>query len=478
MDIMKSGYKFTLIPTFLFFLVTLISAQSTDGHRIEVRIQGYEKQELYLAYYYGDKQYVADTAYTNQDGSFVFEGEENLPAGVYLVVTAPDNNYFEILIGEKEQNFSIRTDIKNLGDNIEIYGDTPSNRVLQTYVKYLTEQRKVAETLLLQKESATETEVKEIDAKLLELEKKVATKQDEIINSNRGSMIAALLEPQKKMDIPVFSGSESEIQAKQFYYYRSHFFDNINLKDSRLLRTPLLFNKINEYETTLTAQHPDSIKAAIDLILGMMHSSEEIFKFYLIHFLNKYAKSKIVGMDAVYVHIVNKYYAKGLAPWTDEEELKKILDNAKALEPILIGKVAPDFTLEGQYGADVSLHKFDAKYTVLYFWRENCGLCVKQFPELKKIYEKYSKDGLKIFTVCTAIGEDVQKNRKYLEDNNLTMFTNAAHPSNITKVMKLYDIKSSPQIFLLDKDKKILSKRIGADQLPEVLEHIINAESK
>ena len=45
-------------------------------------------------------------------------------------------------------------------------------------------------------------------------------------------------------------------------------------------------------------------------------------------------------MDAVYVHIVKNYYAKGLAPWTEEDQLKKIVKNAEKLEPLLIGKTA------------------------------------------------------------------------------------------------------------------------------------------
>ncbi|GJQ64642.1 MAG: hypothetical protein SCALA702_36950 [Melioribacteraceae bacterium] len=460
------------------FLLTFSShASAQDGHRIEVRIEGYKESELYLAYYYGDKQYIADTANVNDNKSFVFKGDEPLPAGIYLVVTKPDNNYFEILIDENEQNFSVRTKMEDLTTNIELYGEAPNNRVFQTWLKFLVEPRKAIEELNLQKEGANESQLKNIDAELLQLEKNVADKQDEIIDANPGSLVALLLATQKNIEIPEFTGSEEEIQTKQFYYYRDHFFDNLDIGDSRLLYTPVLFNKINQYETTLTVQNPDSLITAIDLILNKMNPSGENFKFFLIHFLNKYAKSLVVGFDAVYVHLVNNYYAKGLAPWTDQEKLEEILDSGKALEPLLIGKIAPDFSLEGQYGAEVSLHKFDAKYTVLYFWRKTCGQCVKQIPDLKKVYEKYAKDGLKVFTISTSVGDDVKEDRKFIEDNNLTMWTNAAHPYQIGKVMQLYDIKSTPQIYLLDKDKKILSKRIGADQLEGVLDYIIKADT-
>ena len=136
---------------------------------------------------------------------------------------------------------------------------------------------------------------------------------------------------------PEFKGLEAEIQKQKWEYYKNHYFDNINLVDSRLLRTPFFYNKVEDYLDKLTVQHPDSIITAVDLLLNKMKPSKENFKNFTVIFLNKYAKSKIVGMDAVYVHIVNNYYATGDADWIEQEQLNKILENANTLKPILIG---------------------------------------------------------------------------------------------------------------------------------------------
>ena len=64
-----------------FLLLALFAAlglQAADGHRIKVKIQDYEEKELYLAYYYGDKQYILDTATVGTDGFFDFAGEKPL----------------------------------------------------------------------------------------------------------------------------------------------------------------------------------------------------------------------------------------------------------------------------------------------------------------------------------------------------------------------------------------------------------------
>ncbi len=454
---------------FALFLFVASTINASDSYRVEVRIEGFEENELYFAYHYGDNTYIKDTAYVNENNSFVFHGDEILPGGVYMVVVPPENNYFEILIDKNDQQFSLRTTLNDLAGDIEIYGEAPENRLFLSYLKFLNEKRKIADPLNKEKDLVSEEKAHVIEEKLEKISSEVAEQQLEIIENNPGSFTASLIKAQKDIQLPEFQGNESEIQNKQWRYYQAHYFDNIDLSDSRLLRTPLLFQKVEYFVDKLTVQEPDTISAAIDKVLELMKPSEETFKFYLIHFLNKYAKSKYIGMDAVYVHIGLNYYAKGLAPWTEDEQLEKIVSNAKALEPLLIGKVAPDFKLPGHHGAEVSLHGLDAEITLLYFWRENCKLCTDQIPELKDLYDKYYKKGLEIFTVCTSVGDDVKNCRDFLEENHITGWTNVGHPYRITEVLKLYDIKSSPQLYLLDKDKKILIKKIDVKQLSEIM---------
>jgi hypothetical protein len=40
--------------------------------------------------------------------------------------------------------------------------------------------------------------------------------------------------------------------------------------------------------------------------------------------------------------------------------------------------------------------------------------------------------------------------------------------------MTLYDLKTTPQIYILDKDKKIISKRLGAEQLDELMMRLLD----
>jgi len=58
----------------------------------------------------------------------------------------------------------------------------------------------------------------------------------------------------------------------------------------------------------------------------------------------------------------------------------------------------------------------------------------------------------------------------------MDVFFNTVDPYHRSRYKTVYDIRSTPQIYVLDTGKTILSKRIGAEQLPEVIDHILQAK--
>ncbi|MBK6784898.1 MAG: DUF5106 domain-containing protein [Saprospiraceae bacterium] len=170
---------------------------------------------------------------------------------------------------------------------------------------------------------------------------KVQKEQNDIIAKYPGSVLALLLKANIEPVIPEFEGSDEEKQRKRYFYYKSRYFDNIDFFHPAILRTPFLYQKVNYYLTKLTPQSPDSIIIAVDYILKKVEHNPEMYRYFLADLLNKYAQLKIVGHDALYVHLVDKYYTKGKAHWVDEETLDKMKENANDLRPILIGKKCP-----------------------------------------------------------------------------------------------------------------------------------------
>ena len=129
---------FFLLPSFVF--------SQKIGYQIKLKVDNFEETEAYLGYFFGDKQYIKDTAYVEQDGQFYFEGNEKLDPGIYIVVLPPDNQYFQILVGEDEQWFSVETKAPGFDANMKIKG-SKDNQLFYSYLNYLNEKRPEAKAL-------------------------------------------------------------------------------------------------------------------------------------------------------------------------------------------------------------------------------------------------------------------------------------------------------------------------------------------
>ena len=469
--------KAHLLLLLLAFTVQLLSAQNT-GYRIAVELDSFDAKEAYLGYYYGDKPYLKDTVQVTSKGKFVFQGEEALDGGVYLIVLPPDNQFIQIFVSEDDQHFKVKANAKHINGTVQIEG-SPDNKRLYNYLSFIGELIQRKNVLLAEKEKADEKRKATIEEELKQMDKQVEAYHMDIITKHPKSLTAAFIANRLNPPIPEFEGTDEEKQLKRWKYIRAHYFDYYDMTDPRMVHSPFFFQRIDHYVNKLTVQHPDSISLAIDEILQKVKPAEKTFQFYLVHFLNTYAKSKIVGMDAVYVHLVENYYEKGLAPWTEEEQLKKIIKNAKTLKPILIGKIAPNITLQKRDKSTLSLHDVKADFTVLFFWDPDCGHCKKSMPKMIEVYEKFKNKGVEVFAVCTKLTDKVPKCWEYIDDKKgMDRWLNLVDPFLKSRYKQIYDVRSTPQIFVLDHKKEILTKRIGAEQLEEALDMFIQLKKE
>jgi len=463
----------------LIFLFALIHVHADNGYNIKVKIRDYKSDTLLLGYYLGDKQYIKDTAYINKkDGTFYFKGDKDLEGGMYLMVMLPKKDFFQVLINPGEQNFSVETTASEPFSKCQFKG-SPENELFMSYIKYLEGKRPVADSLSKLKTASTDSLYKKkIDEQLKTLGEEVKKYQDMLIGKYPKSLTAALIKSNEDVKIPEFTGDEKDVQEQKYEYYKQHYFDNIDPADPRMLRTPVLNEKFKTYIEKLTPQHPDSISQSLDRILELLRPNQESFKYYLITYLNDYAANKYVGMDAVYVHLVKKYYEKGQAPWTDKEQLAKIIQNANTLEPILIGKKAPEITLYRRSGEKISLYDVKADFTILVIWAPDCGHCQKAMPKLKDEYPELKKYGAEVFTICAKVLDEVKTCWEFVDKNQLDIWINTVDPKMESRYKQKYDAMTTPKVYVLDKNKKIISKNISIEQLVEVIPKLKEMESK
>lgn len=460
--------------SFLLLLLCLASIQSLNAQKaynITATIADYKHDELILAYHYGKKMYVKQTVKKNANGSFVFSGDTALHCGMYMLVTLPQNDFINIIVPADDQRFSIKTNLANLSENATVEGSLENN-LLFDYMRYITKQRALLDTLEKKhKEGKIVIQVVETQKKISD--KDVALYQKNLIEKNPKTLCPKLVKGSMDIQIPEFSGTKQEIENARFYWYKAHYFDNIDLTESCFSYTNILDEKVDFFINKLTIPHPDSINASLDFILKKTSSAKENFKYILITYLNKYAKSDIIGFDACYVHLANNYYCNGKADWIAKEQLKAICENAKKLDRSLIGKTAPDFNITYKDNQTTTLSKQEASYLVLYFYQSNTEKLDIESAVLKKAMEKYKKNGLKILTVCNREYIGCNECFRKIEQLGLTGegFINACTVNGFGHYEDLFQFTRLPCIYILDRDKKIISKRLTSSQIEEVMEY-------
>jgi thiol-disulfide isomerase/thioredoxin len=377
-----------------------------------------------------------------------------------------------------DQKFMIEASIKSNSTDISFKGST-ENELYYAYIDFIKARRPLADSLrMIMDTLATEDSSRLMySSRLDELDREVELYTDSFIAENEGTIAAQLLKANKQIDVPEARDNSKEEQLKRFNYFKYHFFDNVDLGSPITLRTPFLFEKVKYYIDKLTYNHPDSLAKSIDYILSEMEPAPETFRYYLSSFLNKYAKSKIVGMDAVYVHLADNYYAKGKAPWISDDQLKKIVRNTNGLRPTLVGKTAPNLSLQNREGKKIQLHDIKADYTILYFWRPNCGHCKKSTPKLIEFYKAYKPKGVEVITICTKFNDDTPKCWEYVDSlDEMDIFYNLVDPHHVSRFQSIYYIKTTPKLLVFDKNKKIISKGIGVEQLEDVINHFLKLD--
>ena len=454
------------------FSSTLAFAGNTDGYTIKIKVKGLkEGSTCTLANYYGEKQYIKDSAKVDSKGQVTFTGKEKFPQGIYLFVPS-NRKYFDFIMDEK-QNFSLETDTIDYVKDMVVKG-SDENKYFYDYQKFMSLKQKqiepIREQYRLSKSNADSAKL--LQKQMTAIDDDVKNYKLNFIKNNPKTFIAKLFKAMEEPEIPeapiLPNGKKDSTFA--FRYYKAHYFDNMDFTDDRMLRTPIFHAHIKQYMDRLTAQIPDSINLEADYLIEKARPNPEMFKYMVWWITLTYESSKIMGMDAVFVHMVEKYYLTKQATWLDSTQYVKISERAAVLKPLLIGKYAPSINMVDTSGNRVSLYDVKAKYTVVIFWDHGCGHCKKEVPKLSDIYKtKLKQKGVEVYAIETENKPDEWK--KFIREHQLE-WINVNEPDDYNRAVtkKFYDIYSTPVIYLLDENKIIRGKRIEAEQLIDIID--------
>jgi thiol-disulfide isomerase/thioredoxin len=479
-----------MIKKFQLSLVfTLLNAVAftQGGYQIKLTFKPFKNQYVYLGHYFGKTYPIIDSALLDANSTAVFKGNKNLQGGIYLIGYPNKAGFFEILI-DKNQQFSITADTASLPTGIKFENST-DNVLFAAYQKNMVEKGRAFAAMQQQlKAATTKKDSSIITEKITAHDKEVMAYRDGIIKNNPDNILSQFLISMKE---PILTGRlknpvNKEDSIASYNYFKTHFWDGVYFWDGRLAYTPFFEDKVEKYYSQLVQPHPDSTIKEIDRMLGEASANEEMTRFLLIKFINRYLNQKYMWEDAVFVHLFEKYVSNKEYKWLTKEGRKIITDRAYSLMANIMGTPASDIVLPDINDTVVGLYDVKASYTLLAFWDPTCGHCKEVLPKLDSIYNaKWKGYNLKIF----ALAKETEGNKKdwldFIAKHKLADWYHVYYAkeddklrtsNGIPSYSQLFDIQSFPTLYLLDKDKRIIAKKLSYEQIDEILQLKLKGE--
>ena len=439
---------------------------NSSGFSIKGTMRGLKNTEVYLAHYFGStQQVIKDTATVDDQGNFHFQGKEDLPLGLYLI-SFQKTKFLDFIIGNS--NFSFETDTLDAVANMRVIG-SPEN---EAFYKFQGEMMK--QYGLLRNPSLA-------PARVNSLRQEIKRYQDAWIQQNKNLFVSKLIKATFDPEIPAFKRvvktkkDSADLYQYQYAYYKRHYFDNIDLNDDRFIRTPFLQRKIDKFFEDLVVQESDSISKEADILLKPIQNAD-VRKYVIYKIASTYENHNVVGTDAAFVHMAEKYYLGEPALW-DTSTVRRMKERVQVLKPLLIGKRIPNMFLTDPQGKLIQLHNIGGNYTVMFLYDPDCSHCKEETPKLLAQQAYFKSKGIQIFAASIVREMDVWK--KFIAEfkiqswiNGIDIHKNAktGKEEYFTDFRNTFDVYSTPVVYILDKNKRIIGKRIPVDKIQEFIE--------
>lgn len=472
--------KLLLVP----FLLLTVMAFTQTGYEIKVTLKPFKNEYIYLGHYSGKQYPIVDSVKLNDKSEGVFKGPKKLGGGIYLIAYPAKNSFFEILI-DKQQHFAVVADTVTVKKQ-KTFINSPDNILFNNYQSYMADRGKEIDIARRNLSAATtandsahwKNQLKKTDSVIVDYRKN-------IISKNPNSILSALLHLMAEPEVPA---AEKQPGGKYdstfaYRYFKDHYWDDINFWDERIARTPasLFDERLDKYYNTLVFPQADSVIKELDWMLGYASNSEEMTKYLLVKFINRYLTQKYMWEDAVFVHLYQKYFSQKEYSWLTAQGKKIITDRAYSLMANIMGNPAENISLPDSTGKTISLYAdTTAKFTIVCFWDPTCNHCQETLPVLDSMYQvKWKAIGVKMFAIAKETSGTKKDWLSFINDHHLKEWTNlyyskeeekARVDANIPGYSQLYDVQTLPTVYLLDKDKRIVAKKLTWQQTDDILQ--------
>lgn len=465
-----------LILISLLFVFKAEAQNNTDkdeaSFHLDADIPSQKNNMLYLGYYWKGTTYARDSVQLSGEGKARISIREGLTPGQYFIFIKPDFR-IDLLIDKGEDDIHLYINEDNFARSTVTGSD--NTKLLWAYLDNI--QKRDIERSKLEKQledtSITTQKRKDFDAEILKLDENTRAYMRKVIEDNKDNWFGVFLKGMESVTLPYKQPKDGKEFQENREYGKLHFFDNIDLTDPRLWSTNYMNSYIDTYLQHWVDQVPDSVASAASRLVAKTKGNEFCFKEMLSKLTNESLKSLRMGDENIWARLAEDYIFDKDIAWIDSTQNSELRRQYELIKNNRIGMKAHNLTLQTLEGDTINTNDIDTEYLLLYFYSPSCGHCQTATPELHdKLYAKYKDRGLKVVTI--NLSNEKQEWERFVKSKNIGDWINCADPEYKSQYWMYYDTSGIPAIFVLNKNKTIIAKKVDEQNLEKLFDYYIN----
>lgn len=405
--------------------------------------------------------------------SVTLQDKESLKPGMYEILG--DSTFLGVILipTEKNQKFSLKID-----DEKVTFANSKENTAYYKYLDDIAAYNHKLDSLNEQFQQAQKSMpqymlkvfVDSLSASARRINNEMRDFQTRTAKANAGTLFGSIVATSTYLQDPP-QEIVSDRRAFQRYYIE-HFFDNFAWNDPRIFNTPIVEQKLKEYCNLIyQLDNPDYdtlVVAALNKAKVNQTSYEYLFDAL------QYVLGRIISpykVEHTYIAMLKDALTY---PKLSEDRKRHHTRELGFINKNLVGDTIPNFVMVLANGDTTTMYDIQSEYTILYLQHPTCPTChnvrnmMKNFPKLNQAIESgrlkvvmvYFEDDPKVWSNYINSSE---ANPKYVQGWN---FDQAIDDND------LFDTRTIPYMFLLDKDKKVIKKDLLYNEIEPYIEYL------
>lgn len=456
----------TLFILFFVFVFGISSAQTI--FQLKGKIDNFNRPStIYLLSAYGSQFDLVDSM-KSLKGEVLFLSDTMPAPGVYRLFW-DDSHFFDFVVNH-EALIEFQADMLEPSGGVKII----SSEENLLYYHFNDIDFKIDSLISLgdaiyeQNDKDSRKKLEELMAQINELSYKAMDDYYLMVKDHPNSLALKIFKGSMPPDYQNYLKSGGTPYETEYLFLKAHYFDNIDMSDSNLVRTSIIYDACSQYLIDFVQEkNAQNYKKASDFMLSRFAVNEVLFQYVFELLLNTFEAS---GYEEVFVYLFDTYgtssHCEGTRPGEMEMKVLAIRELARGKTPPLLD----GFDREGN-AVSLSDTVYNDSPVLVMFWASWCSHCEEVMPEINKLYAQYKPKGLEILAFSLDTSE-VEWTRGVLRQD--------------MKMVQLSDLKGfegenairwfvwgTPTFILLDRGRTIFSRPYTLSMLSRDLKMLL-----